>query len=217
MAFGTARSSKHEMAWAAAGAFAVLAGRGGNRVGAVVSGREGRVLPPRAGRAHAATVLALLREPAADGEVGDLAAALERTRRTAKRRGMVVVVSDFLGAPTWERPLRALAHRHDVIVVEVGDPRERDVPDVGLIAVVDPETGRRRLVDTGAEATRDQFANDARQRRDELPARFIGAGVDHLVLSTERDWVLDVVRFVSGRRARRLAARPTAGSARSAS
>jgi len=214
MSFGTGRSTKHELAWAAAGAFAMLAGRGGNRVGAVVSGPTAKVLPPRTGRGHAATVLAALRQPAEDGAVGDLATALERTRRAAKRRGMIVVVSDFLDEPTWERPLRALAHRHDVIAIEVGDPRERDLPDVGLIAVVDPETGRRRLVDTRDEATRDGFERLARRRREDLAARFAGAGVDHLAVSTERDWVLDVVRFVSGRRARRLAARPGGGSAR---
>jgi uncharacterized protein (DUF58 family) len=208
MAFGTGRSSKHELAWAAAGAFAMLAGRGGNRVGAVVCGTGGRALAPRAGRDHVAVVLAALREGAGDGEVGDLAAALERTRRSATRRGMIIVVSDFLDRPAWERPLRALAHRHDVIAVEVSDPRERSLPDVGLIAVADPETGRRRLVDTGHRSIREGFGDLARRRRAELAARLAGAGVDHLVLSTERDWVLDLVRFVSGRRARRLAARP---------
>jgi uncharacterized protein (DUF58 family) len=220
MTFGTARSTKHELAWAAAGAFAVLAGRGGNRVGAVVSGADGRLLPARAGRGHAATVLAALREPAGDGDGSDhdgagLATALDRTRRAAKRRGMVVVVSDFLDEPTWERPLRALAHRHDVIVVEVTDPRERSLPDVGLIALTDPETGRRRLVDTRGRATRDGFEARARRRRQELAARLTAAGVDHLALSTERDWVVDLVRFVSGRRARRLAARPGATPVRS--
>jgi uncharacterized protein (DUF58 family) len=125
---------------------------------------------------------------------------------------MVVVISDFLGPPTWERPLRALAHRHDVIVVEVSDPRERALPDVGLVAVADPETGRRRLVDTADDETRRRFDELARRRRDDLTSRLAAAGVDHLVLSTERDWVLDVVRFVSGRRARRLAARPRAAA-----
>ena len=217
MSFGTARSNKHELAWAAAGAFAMLAARGGNRVGATISGAGGRSVAPRAGRDHVAVILAALREAADDGEAGDLTTTLERTRRAATRRGMVIVVSDFLEEPSWERPLRALAHRHDVIAVEVTDPRERTLPDVGLIAVEDPETGRRRLVDTGHGPTRAGFDDLARRRRSELSARLAGVGVDHLVLDTDRDWVIDLVRFVSGRRARRLAARPVAGRGRTAS
>jgi uncharacterized protein (DUF58 family) len=119
---------------------------------------------------------------------------------------MAVVISDFLGDATWERPLRALSQRHEVIGVEVIDPREIDLPDVGLIAVVDPETGRRRIVDTAQEDVRRKYAEVASRRRDELSARFKSCGVDHLVVRTDRDWVVDFVRFVSGRKARLIAA-----------
>ena len=104
-AFGTGRSTKHELAWTAAGAFALLASRGGNRIGAVASGKGGRLIPARAGRAHTAAALTALRTPA-DGDA-DLAKAIRLVRKTAKRRGMVIVVSDFLGEPAWERSLRA--------------------------------------------------------------------------------------------------------------
>lgn len=206
LAFGTARSTKHEVAWAVAGAFALLAGRGGNRVGAVTT--DARLLPARTGRAHLGAVLTALHERPADGAAGDLTSALDRVRRAARRRGMAVVISDFLGPPTWERPLRALTHRHDVIAVEVTDPRELTLADVGLVAVQDPESGRRRLVDTSDRAVRERYAERAARRRAELAARLSAAGADHLPLSTDRDWVIDVVRFVAARRARRLAARP---------
>ena len=107
-AFGTGRSTKHELAWTAAGAFALLASRGGNRIGAVASGEGGRLIPARSGRAHTAAVLTALRTPPADGDAGDLARAIRLVRKAAKRRGMAIVVSDFLGEPTWERSLRAL-------------------------------------------------------------------------------------------------------------
>ncbi|MCU0261895.1 MAG: DUF58 domain-containing protein [Ilumatobacteraceae bacterium] len=215
MGVGTGRSTKHELAWSVAGAFALLATGGGNRIGAVTCGRHQRVVPARSGRAHVAALLAALREPPVDRDDADLGAALQRTARSARRRGMVVVVSDFLGAPGYVRPLRALAQRHDVVAVEVTDPRERTLPDVGLVAVEDPETGRRRLVDTHDAKVRAGFDAAARRRREAIASSLASAGVDHLVVSTERDWVLDVVRFVSGRQARRQAARPATRKAAS--
>jgi uncharacterized protein (DUF58 family) len=211
LGFGTGRATKHELGWAAAGALALLAGKGGNRVGAVTSGRSARLIPARSGQAHVAAVLAALREPPRDDDPGDLDSALTRVRRSARRRGMVVVVSDFLDQPTWARPLRALAQRHEVIAIEVTDERERTLPDVGLIAVRDPETGRSRLVDTADAEMRKQYAARATDRRKDRAAHIAAAGADHLVLRTDRDWVLDMVRFVTSRRARRQAAHPAAG------
>jgi uncharacterized protein (DUF58 family) len=210
--FGTGRSTKHELGWSAAGAFALLAGRGGNRIGAITTGAKRRIVPARSGRAHVAALLAGLRHEPVDGDAGDLAAALERLRRTAHRRGMVVVVSDFLGEPTWERPLRALASRHEVIAVQVSDQREFELPDVGLIAVRDPETGRRRMVDTADRPMRDRYAALAATRQQVLVDRIGRIGADHLILRTDRDWVFDLVRFVSSRRTRRMAAQPRAAA-----
>ena len=211
LGFGTGRATKHEMAWSAAGAFALLASSGGNRVGAVRSTPEGarprpQLIPARGGSTHAGAVLAALHRAPVDGEAGDLSGAIDLIRRMARRRGMAIVVSDFLGAATWERPLRALSHRHEVIAVEVIDPREVDLPDVGLIAVVDPETGRRRLVDTSDAAVRVGYGELASRRRAELATRLATCGADHMTLRTDRDWVLDFVRFVSGRKARLMAA-----------
>jgi uncharacterized protein (DUF58 family) len=211
LGFGTGRSTKHEIAWSAAGAFALLAASGGNRIGAVRSApdeasRRSGMLPARSGSSHVGAVLAMLSHPPADGEPGDLAGAVARVRATAPRRGTAVVVSDFLGSAEWERQMRALAQRHEVIAVEVVDPREMDLPDVGLIAVVDPETGRRRLVDTAGARVRERYAALAARRRDEVAARLRRTGADHLVLRTDRDWVVDFVRFVTERKTRLLAA-----------
>jgi uncharacterized protein (DUF58 family) len=210
LAFGTGRATKHELAWSAAGAFALLASDGGNRIGAVRTtpkdgGSRPEIVPARSGTNHVGAVLATLRRPPADGDEGDLPGALDMVSRTARRRGMVVVVSDFLGPATWERQLRALSHRHDVIAVEVSDAREVDLPDVGLISVVDPETGRRRLVDTSKVNVRKRYGELADQRRRELASVLASCGADHLALRTDRDWVLDLVEFVANRRTRLLA------------
>ncbi len=211
LGFGTGLATKHEIAWSAAGTFALLAATGGNRVGAVRTTPEGgrrrpRVLPARGGSHHVGVVLAALRPEPGDGEEGDLAGAIDVVRQLARRRGMVVVVSDFLGVPEWEPAIRGVSHRHEVIAVEVVDPREMDIPDVGLISVTDPETGRRRLVDTAKHEVRLAYGALARRRRAETSARLRGVGADHLVLRTDRDWVLDFVRFVSARKARLMAA-----------
>jgi uncharacterized protein (DUF58 family) len=203
--FGTARCEKRELALAAAGAFAFLTAREGNRIGALVFGPDGsRVVPPRSGRVAA---LALLHGLAERGRAGEgtvpLADALRRARLTARRRSLVVVISDLLDDGPWERELRALAARHDVVVVEVRDPREDELPAVGLLTLVDPETGRRLEVQSSKAKVRARFAAAAAAARAARERAVRGAGASHLVLSTDRDWLLDVVRFAAARRRRR--------------
>jgi uncharacterized protein (DUF58 family) len=208
--FGTGRASKHQLAWSAAGAFALLAARNGNRVGGVRSAPakpRPSLMPARGGSAHVAGLLTMLLRDPPPSEEGDLGRAMEAVSRSAKRRGLVVVLSDFLGPPSWERPMRALAHRHEVIAVEVFDRREVELPDVGLIAVVDAESGRRRLVDTSDSLVRAKYAASGTKRRQAVAARLKGSGVDHLALRTDRDWVLDFVGFVARRKTRLMTAR----------
>jgi uncharacterized protein (DUF58 family) len=206
--FGTATCEKRDLAVAAVAAFGHLTARAGNRVGALVVHGSGTTrIPPRAGRDH---LWALLHQvalvPRQDGGgPTDLGAALRTLDRLARRRGVVAVVSDFVGAPGWERPLRALAVRHDVVAVEVVDPRELSLPDVGVLALVDPETGRRLEVQTSDRRLRRRFEAAAAAQRAGTAAAVRGAGADHLVLRTDRSWLEDLVRFVDGRRRRRSA------------
>jgi len=215
LGFGTADSTKHEVAWSVAGAFALLASTGGNRIGAVRSttapGKSRPDLyPAQGGSAHAATVLSGLRQEPVDGDPGDLSGALDLVGRAARRRGMVVVISDFLGDRDWEKPLRRLAARHEVIAVEVLDRREVELPDVGLVAVVDPETGARRLLDTSQASVRTGYDHLAAERRGDLAAALKRIRVDHLAVRTDSDWVLEFVRFVSNRKMRLISARRSA-------
>lgn len=203
--FGTARYEKRWLAMAAVAAFGFLTAEGGNRIGAVVFDADGTtVLPPRGGRA---AVMGLLRRLDRRGRAGEgvtpLADALRKVRHLARRRGLVVVVSDLLDDSDWHRELRALAARQDVVVASARDPREDDLPDVGLLMLVDPETGARREVQTSSRGVRSRFAAAARARREETARKVRSAGAAHLDLSTDRDWLLDVMRFVADRRRRR--------------
>ena len=203
--FGTAACEKRDLVLAAAAAFGFLAARHGNRVGALLFGPGPvTVVAPRGGRD---AVLALLhrldRRPRAGEGRQSTADALRRLRVTARRRGLVVMIGDLLDDGPWERELRALAARHDVVVAEVGDPREGELPPVGLLTLVDPETGRRLEVQTGNPRLRARFAERAAEQAAARRRAVRAAGAAHLVLATDRDWVLDVVRFVAARRRRR--------------
>ena len=203
--FGTARCEKRDLALAAAAAFGFLTARSGNRLGTVVfDGTGTSVLPPRTGRNAVMAVLHRLDRRARAGEGRPpLSGALRQTRLLAGRRGLVVVVSDLLDDGDWPRELRALALHHDVVVAHVCDPRDVALPPVGLLTLVDPETGERREVQTGNRRLRDRFAAAATAQREGAARAFRAAGATHLRLSTDRDWLLDVVRFAATRKRRR--------------
>jgi uncharacterized protein (DUF58 family) len=212
--FGTADCEKRDLALFAAAAVGFLTARQGNRLGTMVATPTGIVTrPPRSGRAPLLArlhELAAYRAPAATaGDVppADLAAAMDALRRVARRRGLVVVVSDFLEPRDWERPFRGLASMHDVLAVEVVDPRELELPPVGLLMLVDPETGRRVEVQTRSAKLRARFAAAATSQRSAISGAIRRAGVDHVQLRTDRDWLRDIVRYVVVRRRRR-AGRP---------
>ena len=201
--FGTAHCEKRDLAISAVAAVGFLTARVGNRIGALLiqQGVLARI-PPRPGRNHLLGLLhGVATAPRAEGG-GDahLPDALREVARIARRRGMVVVVSDFLSEGDWLRPLRALARRHDVMAVEVVDPRELELPDVGYITLVDPETGRSREVQTASRKLRARYAEAAAAQRAEISRRMRAAGADHLILRTDGDWLLDLVRFVVNRK-----------------
>lgn len=205
MDFGTAHCEKRDLAISAAAAVGFLTRRTGNRFGTVIAQPdEATVVPPRGGRQHLmASLHRMVTAPRHESGTVDLGGAMTRLAASARRRGMVTVVSDFLVDPEeWARPLRTLAARHETIAIEVIDPRELALPDVGLLSVVDPRTGATREVPTASKKLRSRYAEAAAEQRGAIAEVIRAAGVDHLVLRTDRDWLLDVVRFVADRRAR---------------
>lgn len=212
MDFGTARAEKRELVLAAATALAHLTVRGGNRIGAIVSnGERSDVLPARPGRDHGRHLLRRIAHMPRATSVSpraDLAAMIEQLRRPPRRRGLIAVVSDFMqpqppdpSAPlSWERPLRGLGDRHQLLGVEILDPRELELPAAGLLTLVDPETGRQLEVQTSDRVLRERYRNAAAEQRRGIANALRHAGAPHLQLRTDRDWVDDVVRFVVTRR-----------------
>lgn len=210
--FGTARTTKAGLAVEAVGAIGFLTARTGNRLGAVVVDPDGTtVIPAKPGREHLLAVLHGLLTGARPGTrlggtsrhaggTTDLGAALGHLIVPPRRRGLIVVVSDFLSTDGWSRALRGLTARHDVVAVEIVDPRELELPSVGVLTLVDPETGRTREVPTNRRV-RDRYAAAAAEQRRGIADELRRAGVGHLQLRTDRDWVLDVARFVQARRA----------------
>jgi uncharacterized protein (DUF58 family) len=199
MQFGTADRRKADVAEGVGVAIGHLATRRGNRLGVVAfGGNEPYAIPPRQGRVGLVGLLAALRsEPPADGPGSStLAAALARTGALARQRSLVVVVSDFRGPRDWRQPLLQLAGQHDVIAVEITDPREQELTNVGLLYLVDPETGRQLRVDTRSRRLRERFAVAAATERGELARTLSSAGVRHVVLSTSGDWLRALVVFL---------------------
>ncbi|MCU1616392.1 MAG: hypothetical protein JWO98_3932 [Frankiales bacterium] len=202
--FGTALCEKRDLVVCAVAAIAHLTGGGGNRLGALIStGSDAVRVPARGGLPHARGMVRKLAETprAPEGTRGDLAAAVEQLRRPPRRRGLAVVISDFLGDTTWQGPLRALSSRHELIGIEIVDPRDVDLPDVGTVVLADPETGKQREVHASA-LLRKEFGAAAHAHRQEVAAALRRAGAGHLVLRTDSDWIADMVRFVVARKRR---------------
>ena len=194
MTFGTALRRKADVAEGVAMAMGHLATQRGNRLGIVTfGGRNDRRMPPRIGRdGLLATLLLASGDEDVDdgpGQVMSPAAALRFVAATARRGGLVVLVSDFRGPRDWLGPLAAVVARHQVLAVEIGDPREGDLPDVGELTLVDAETGREVRVDTASPRLRDRFKEAARAERAEIARELRRIGVGHIVLSTATSWL----------------------------
>ncbi|MFB9570055.1 DUF58 domain-containing protein [Saccharopolyspora hordei] len=200
--FGSAACDKRELAVAALAAVVFMTTGGGNRVGAVLDNGTGPVrYPARGGAAHARALLRKVAEAprAEEGTRGDLGRLLESLRRPPRRRGLAVVISDFVGPTDWQRALRGLGARHSLLAIEVVDPRDLELPDVGTVLLSDPETGKQREVHT-TPVLRKEFAAAAAAHREEVASVLRRAGCAHLVLRTDSDWIADVVRFVVARK-----------------
>jgi uncharacterized protein (DUF58 family) len=203
MQFGTGDRRKADVAAGVAVGVGHVATRRGNRLGIVTFGdTRPATLPPSQGRVGLLGLLAALgREPDTE-RVGttSLGAALERVAAVARQRGVVAVVSDFRGPLDWRTPLLRLLERHDVLAVEIRDDREQELPDVGEIWLVDPETGRQVRVDTRSRTLRERFAAAAAEERSGVARVLSAVGVPHVVLSTSGDWLRRFAVFLGARR-----------------
>ncbi|MGQ0568293.1 MAG: DUF58 domain-containing protein [Armatimonadota bacterium] len=204
MAFGTRRRLKRELAVEFAGVASYIITRHGDKVGAIGFPATGAPLvPPRTGRRHALRLVhTLQRSEPKDMGPTDLTAILRNAAGLLKGRRLVFVVSDFIAPLGWERPLRELGRRHDVVAVWIRDPAEEALPDVGMVPVRDPETGAHAWIDTSDTRVRAAFNALVTARRTRVTEAFRRARVDRIELSTAESMVDPLVRFVMRRRRR---------------
>ena len=198
MAFGTAERLKADVAEGVAQVLGRLAVRRAGRVALLAFGAgKPRLIPPRGSKPGFVALRRVLAQgvaPDGHNEPEALAHALGRVGKVANQPGFVAVISDFRDQQGWTRPLGALAARHSVVAVEISDPRESELPAVGRLALVDPETGERIEVDTSRPRVRQRFAELERERREEIARELRRLHVEHVALSTDRDWLLDLGR-----------------------
>ncbi|HVF25016.1 MAG TPA: DUF58 domain-containing protein [Anaerolineales bacterium] len=177
--------------------------RHGNRVGAMMFGSKVQhTVPARGGRLQVLRLIKdMLKQPRlSNTSFTNLKLLMEGALNSIKRRSLIFIISDFISEPGWERPLSLLNQRHEVLAIRLWDPREVELPDVGMIMMEDAETGEQLFVDTHDPKFRKRFAEVAKRREDELRTAFKRAGVDALSLSTEEDLVRAIVRFAKQRR-----------------
>ena len=204
MQFGTADRRKSDVAEGVALAIGHIATRRGNRLGIVTFGDpQARVHPARQGRRGLVGLLTTLRDEPSEERAGttSLGEAVRRTGALAQQRSLVVIVSDFRGPRDWRRPLLELAGRHDVLALEIRDPREQELSNVGALWLVDPETGQLLHVDTRSRKLRERFAAAAADERSDVARELASVGVRHLVLSTSGDWLRTLAAFLRRRAA----------------
>lgn len=178
----------------------------GNRIGVMLyTNHVERIIPARGGRNQVLVMIdSLLRTPSTPpGAFTNLTPMLSSALQMLKKRSVVLVVSDFISAPGWQKPLSLLSQRHEVIPVRVWDPGEMEIPDVGVMVLEDMETGEQLYVDSHDPQFRMKFAELSQQRETALRESFSHAGVDALTVSTGEDLVRSIMRFAALRKQRR--------------
>jgi uncharacterized protein (DUF58 family) len=210
--WGTARCLKRQLGMEfAATAGHLLVGRG-NRLGALLFDQRVRsIVPPASGRTALLRLIARLeREADAPSEPTDLRRALIEASRLMRRPSLVMLISDFMTADGWQQPLSTLAMRHEVIALWVADPREREIPDVGVVTFEDPESGGQVVVDTGNARLRARFQQAAAEQREAIRSHLRHCRVAIAELGTQAELVPQMVQFIKQRESER--ARPAPGA-----
>jgi uncharacterized protein (DUF58 family) len=204
--WGTARCLKRQLAIEFSAVVGQLLIGRGNRVGALLFDERVRsIVPPTAGRTALLQLIARMSRAAEDPADGstDLGRALTEAGRLIRRPSLIVILTDFMTPSGWQQPLSALALRHEVIAAWVTDPREHEIPDVGVVTFEDPESGRQILVDTGSAPLRARFQDAANAQRATIRADLLRARTAVAELSTAAEAVPQLVAFIKQREAQR--------------
>ena len=201
--FGSVRRTKSETAAEVCALLAFAAIKNNDKVGLIVfTDHVEMFIPPQKGTRHVLRVIREILSFQPRKVKTDLAQALDYLGRVISRRAVVFTISDFQ-AEGFERPMRVLARRHDMIAVTIADPGEMQLPDVGLIELEDAETGETVLVDAGSPEVRRSYERLGMDRTSGLAALFRSVGVDRIDVMSGRGYVMDLVRFFRQREKRR--------------
>jgi uncharacterized protein (DUF58 family) len=209
MTVGGAERGKHDVLGELALALARLFGRNGNRVGALLYDTGVvRIVPAGTGRGHALRIGAELARtavaaPGRRGQTTDLAAMLDAAAKVARRRALIVVVSDFIGDGDWGRSLLRLTPRHEVVALRVTDAADDELPDIGLVVVEDAETGEQLVIDSGDPLLRARLRSAVEDRDTRLAAGMRRAGVPIHRIGTEADLATALIEVVASTQRRR--------------
>lgn len=200
--FGTKDNEKRTMLIEFVSVLARLLTRHGNRVGAMMYGNSiQHTVPARSGKVQVLRMINdMLRQPRlAQTSRTDLGSFFAGALHAIKRRSLIFVISDFITEPGWERPLSMLSRKHEVLAIRLSDPREINLPDVGMVVMEDAETGEQMFVDTHDPKFRRRFMDAVQEREEQLQAAFKRTGVDVLSLSTQDDLVRAIMGFAKQR------------------
>jgi len=201
-AFGTGKRFKNETAAELSALLAFSAIKNNDKVGLLLfSDRIEKFIPPKKGSSHVLRLVGELLRAEPEGKGTDVGLALDYLGRVAHRRSIVFLISDFLD-DDYDKPLRVVARRHDLVALSVTDPRERELPPVGLIELEDAETGRRITFDSSNPRSRAKYAEIADRRREDRRDLFRATGVDEIEVSPNDDYVRDLMVFFKRREAR---------------
>jgi uncharacterized protein (DUF58 family) len=214
--WGTAQCLKRDRALEFTAVAGQLFGQRGHRIGALLfADRPLSFMPPGAGRTHLLRLIDGIQQEGRQSHHGttDLTAALSRAHSVVRRRSLLLIVSDFLTESAWQTPLKLLAQRHELVAVRLTDPREGELPDIGVVTFEDPETGRQLLVNTSDRKLRERFQSAAQEQTARIRTELLGCGAEYLALGTESALLPVLVRFLSARRLRRNVHTPSAAIA----
>jgi uncharacterized protein (DUF58 family) len=204
--WGTAECLKRDRAVEFAAVAGQLLGRHGNRIGALLfADRPVGFMPPASGRTHLMRLLAAIQNEPRQTRQGptNLLGALKRAQTVIRKRSLIVVVSDFLAVDGWQSMLGDMAQRHEIVAVRLSDPRESELPPIGIVALEDPETGSQLTIDTHDHRVRARFRAAAEAQTARIESELARRGVDTLTLSTGTPILPALVQFLAARRLRR--------------
>ncbi|MFN0158200.1 MAG: DUF58 domain-containing protein [Bacteroidota bacterium] len=201
--FGSVKQMKNEVAAEICAVLAFSAIKNNDKVGLILfTDRIEAFVPPKKGKSHILRIIRELVSFEAKGTATNIKQALEYFNHVNKKRSIAFLISDFID-DGYDKILKIISKKHDVIAVELSDPREESMPDVGIVKLRDAETGKERWIDTGSAAVRREFAQFWQRRREQRSNLFLRSKVDAIPIRVDRPYTKPIADFFR-RRERRL-------------